>query len=74
MFLGFLFGYPLVFEPSQPLRPGIGFGTLVSVIYRDITKLLMSHDIADATCGGGPSGVGEGFGGLGKGKVVGGGG
>jgi hypothetical protein len=31
---------------------GIGFGTLVSVVYRDITKLLMSHDIADATCHG----------------------
>ena len=29
---------------------GIGFGTLVSVIYRDATKLLMSHDIEDATC------------------------
>ena len=29
---------------------GIGFGTLVSVVYRDATKLLMSHDIQDATC------------------------
>eukprot|EP00440_Ansanella_granifera_P000983 gb/GFBE01001061.1/.p1 GENE.gb/GFBE01001061.1/~~gb/GFBE01001061.1/.p1 ORF type:complete len:429 (+),score=83.29 gb/GFBE01001061.1/:1-1287(+) len=32
------------------LQIGIGFGTLVSVIYRDSTKLLMSHDIQDATC------------------------
>ena len=31
---------------------GIGFGTLVSVFYRDATKLLMAHDIADATCRG----------------------
>eukprot|EP00913_Durusdinium_trenchii_P025992 g24388.t1 len=35
---------------QQYLQIGIGFGTLVSVIYRDATKLLMSHDIADATC------------------------
>ncbi|CAL1144987.1 unnamed protein product [Cladocopium goreaui] len=35
---------------QQYLQIGIGFGTLVSVVYRDITKLLMSHDIADATC------------------------
>eukprot|EP00434_Breviolum_minutum_P023582 symbB.v1.2.020802.t1/scaffold1768.1/size102365/3 len=35
---------------QQWLQIGIGFGTLVSVIYRDSTKLLMSHDIADATC------------------------
>ncbi|CAE7401838.1 ETN8 [Symbiodinium sp. CCMP2592] len=35
---------------QQFLQIGIGFGTLVSVIYRDATKLLMSHDIEDATC------------------------
>eukprot|EP00930_Biecheleria_cincta_P004367 TRINITY_DN105282_c0_g1_i1.p1 TRINITY_DN105282_c0_g1~~TRINITY_DN105282_c0_g1_i1.p1 ORF type:complete len:431 (-),score=55.08 TRINITY_DN105282_c0_g1_i1:30-1322(-) len=35
---------------QQYLQIGIGFGTLVSVIYRDLTKLLLSHDIADATC------------------------
>jgi len=35
---------------QQYLQIGIGFGTLVSVIYRDLTKLLMAHDIADATC------------------------
>ncbi|CAE7206700.1 ENT7 [Symbiodinium natans] len=35
---------------QQYLQIGIGFGTLVSVIYRDATKLLMSNDIADATC------------------------
>ena len=37
---------------SAKTAAGIGFGTLVSVIYRDSTKLLMSHDIADATCTG----------------------
>ncbi|CAJ1347219.1 unnamed protein product [Effrenium voratum] len=35
---------------QQYLQIGIGFGTLVSVVYRDATKLLLAHDIADATC------------------------
>eukprot|EP00441_Pelagodinium_beii_P042777 CAMPEP_0197632294 /NCGR_PEP_ID=MMETSP1338-20131121/9112_1 /TAXON_ID=43686 ORGANISM="Pelagodinium beii, Strain RCC1491" /NCGR_SAMPLE_ID=MMETSP1338 /ASSEMBLY_ACC=CAM_ASM_000754 /LENGTH=437 /DNA_ID=CAMNT_0043203853 /DNA_START=34 /DNA_END=1347 /DNA_ORIENTATION=- len=34
---------------QQYLQIGIGFGTLVSVFYRDATKALMSHDIEDAT-------------------------
>jgi len=34
---------------QQSLQIGIGFGTLVSVAYRDITKLLMAGDVADAT-------------------------
>jgi len=35
---------------QQYLQIGIGFGTLVSVFYRDATKVLMSNDISDATC------------------------
>jgi len=31
------------------LQVGLGFGTLVSVLYRDGTKLLI-NDVADATC------------------------
>lgn len=31
------------------LQIGIGLGTLVSVLYRDATKLLMAGDVADAT-------------------------
>ncbi|CAE8603914.1 unnamed protein product [Polarella glacialis] len=34
---------------QQYLQIGIGFGTLVSVVYRDLTKLLMPQNIADAT-------------------------
>lgn len=32
------------------LQVGLGFGTLVSVLYRDGTKLLINNDVADATC------------------------
>lgn len=32
------------------LQIGLGFGTLVSVIYRDGTKLFMSRDVEDSTC------------------------
>jgi len=31
------------------LQIGIGLGTMVSVFYRDLTKLIMSRDVADAT-------------------------
>jgi len=34
---------------QQYLQIGIGFGTLVSVLYRDCTKLVLSGDVADAT-------------------------
>jgi len=34
---------------QQCLQIGIGFGTVVSVIYRDITKIVLAGDVADAT-------------------------
>lgn len=36
-------------EMQQYLQIGIGLGTLVSVLYRDVTKLVLSGDVADAT-------------------------
>merc|ERR1719277_1146844 len=46
-----LFSLCSQYSPSmqQSLQIGIGLGTLVSVLYRDATKLLMSGDVANAT-------------------------
>lgn len=36
-------------DMQRMLQIGIGLGTMVSVFYRDLTKLIMSRDVADAT-------------------------